>query len=122
MLLSIDLTNIENKYNLPPLVIQGVQKELLALRPSDTLTKNKLARAANVDIDFAETLLVELFKEKYLQVVIRVECTYEDGEHYTHFNSFEDFYKAKSEDVCGSCGSAIDWKNAKIAFKRGIYR
>jgi hypothetical protein len=75
-----------------------------------------------VNVDFAETLLIDLLRENLLQVVIRVNCINDDYEHSIFFNSFEDFYTAPSNMLCGQCGAPLDWKNAKVGFKRGIYK
>jgi hypothetical protein len=107
---------------LPPRVIQGVQKELLSLRPSDILTKNKLARATSIQIEIAEKILIELFKEKKLQLKIRVDCLNDDYPHSKWFNSLDDYYKTDQNLQCLDCGASYDWKNAKVGFKRGIYR
>lgn len=107
---------------MPPEIIQKIQKELLSLRPNDILTKNKLARVATLDLDSAEKILIELYKEKYLQIVIRVNCNGEEYEHFVWFNSLKDYYSAPKDFICNECGSSYDWKNAKVGFKRGIYR
>lgn len=101
----------------------GVQQELLSLRPSDILTKNKLARSAHVNVDFAETLLVDLFKDKYLQMIIRVDCNDDEFVHSIFFNNLHEFYAAaENNSYCDQCGAPLDWKNAKVGFKKGIYR
>ncbi|MEH7312285.1 hypothetical protein V7115_14715 [Priestia megaterium] len=99
-----------------------MKKELLSLRPSDVLTKNQLARTAQIQVDFAESILIDLFKEKLLRLIIRVDCYNDDQSHSLWFNSLEEYYKASRKKNCESCGANFDWKNAKVGFKRGIYR
>lgn len=112
--------SIEAKYKIPKSSIQKMEHELLMLRPSDIITKYKLARKTNLSVETAEELLIELFKSKVLKIIIRVECVGEEESDFLTFNSLEDFYNA-SYDVSEQCQSTIDWKNAKVAFKRGVY-
>lgn len=102
-------------------MIQKVENELLSLRPSDVLTKTKFARAISLQIDFAEEILIELFKENKLRLIIRVDCLSEEYSHPIWFDSLEEYYKADSNHFCDQCGSRYNWKNAKVGFKRGIY-
>lgn len=102
-------------------MIQKVENELLSLRPSDVLTKTKFARVTSMQIDFAEKILIELFKEKKLRLIIRVDCLNEEYRHPIWFNSLEEYYKANTNKNCDQCGSQFDWKNAKVGFKRGNY-
>ena len=102
--------------------MQNIQMELLSLRPNDILTKNKLARIAKLDLETAEKILIELYKEKYLRIVIRVNCNSEEYEHVIWFNSLQEYYSAPQKNICNECGSSYDWKSAKVGFKRGIYR
>lgn len=81
-----------------------------------------LARSASIEIDFAEKLLIELFKEKMLQIIIRVDCTNEEYPHHIWFNTLEEYYVADQTKVCEQCGATFDWKKARVGFKRGIYR
>ncbi|MEI2391082.1 hypothetical protein V8V55_14870 [Priestia megaterium] len=73
-------------------------------------------------IEVAEKILVDLFNQKILQMVVRVECMNEDNPHYVKFNSLKEYYKASEDEECPECGASLDWKKAKVAFKRGIYR
>lgn len=102
-------------------MLQKVELELLSLRPSDVLTKTKFARTISLQIDFAEEILIELFKEKKLRLIIRVDCLNEEYSHSIWFDSLEDYYKADPNLYCDQCASQFNWKNAKVGFKRGIY-
>ncbi|ALC80433.1 hypothetical protein AM592_01660 [Bacillus gobiensis] len=74
----------------------------------------------SIQVDFAEQILIELFKEKKLQLIIRVGCLNEEYSHSLWFNSLQEYYESKDE-FCVHCGAPLDWKNAKVGFKRGIY-
>jgi len=96
--------------------------ELLDLRPTDVLTKDKLARKTNLHPDLAETILIDLFKDKVLQLYIRVYCNNEDYAHFVWFNSLNEYYNADEYFQCPECGSSLNWKNARVGFKRGVFR
>lgn len=98
-----------------------MEKQLLQLRPSDVLTKNIIARTTSLDVNKAEDILIELFKEKKLQIIIRIECI-NDEPHFIWLNSLEEYYGFNSDSTCPECGLPYDLKNAKVGFKRGIYR
>ncbi|PGF06481.1 hypothetical protein COM59_24175 [Bacillus pseudomycoides] len=73
-------------------------------------------------MDFAESILIDLFKDKFLQIIIRVNCNDKEYPHPLWFNSLEEYYAASKGFVCNDCGASYDWKGAKVGFKRGIYR
>lgn len=98
-----------------------MRRELLSLRPSDILTTNKLARNVKLDFDFAQSLLASLVNEGILSVVIAVGCENEDYSHSYFFYSFEEYYNADTNLKCPECGEPIDFKHAKIGFKRGNF-
>ncbi|QGH35153.1 hypothetical protein GI584_14350 [Gracilibacillus salitolerans] len=73
-------------------------------------------------MDFAEEILIELFKEKKLKIIIRVPCIGEQYRHFITFNSLKEYYKANSQNtLCDQCDSIIEWDKAVVGFKRGIY-
>jgi hypothetical protein len=116
-----NLTNFGAKYNLPPTILTNVKKELLALRKSDVLTTNKLARDVSIDTDFARTLLADMVNEGILEVIIVVGCMNEEYSHIKIFYSFEDYYNNHSNIECSECGAPLDFSQAKIGFKRGNF-
>ncbi|WP_390217738.1 hypothetical protein [Halobacillus seohaensis] len=92
------------------------------MRPNDVLTKVQMARVIKSDLEFAENILIDLFKEKKLQVLIRVDCNNDDYSHPIWFNSLEEYYFSNKDSLCEECGCSYDWRNARIGFKRGIYK
>ena len=58
-----------------------------------------------MQVDFAEKILIELFKEKKLQLIIRVDCLDENYSHPIWFNSLEEYYMADPKKYCDQCGA-----------------
>jgi hypothetical protein len=98
-----------------------VQKELLSLRKSDILTTNKLVRNVSIEFEFARNLLADLVNEGLLEVIIVVGCENEDYPHFKIFHSFEEYYGSNDSTECDECGSPLDFRHAKIGFKRGNF-
>jgi len=102
---------------MPPGVLSQVEKELLSLRPSDVITKSRLAKGAKMDAKSAEDILIELVSEGILNMIVAVEC--EDEESHIHlYDSLEEYAKAPQE--CSECGARMDFSNAKVGFKRSL--
>lgn len=96
-----------------------IQQMMSSLRPSDVITKHKLSRESNLDIDTAESLLIDLFNEGILQVVIVVECSNEEYSHHILLYSFDEYYNYERDGKCPECGAALEFKKAKVGFRKG---
>lgn len=106
------------KFKLPDSVLKGVTSELLALRPSDVITKSRLASKGNLDIKSAERILVELVNDGILDMIFAVECKGDDGERHTVlFENVEDLSEAFKKK-CPSCEADMDFDNIRVGFKR----
>ncbi|MGW9531127.1 hypothetical protein ACWHAM_26155 [Paenibacillus terrae] len=92
-------------------------KELQSLRPSDVITKSKLARSGELDIKSAEMILVELVNEGILEMVFAVSCKNEDDAHVSLFYGLESLYKSKAK-FCPYCDIGMDFDNIRVGFKR----
>lgn len=92
-------------------------KELLSLRPSDVITKTKLATGSQLDVKSAEQVLIELVNEGILQMIFAVNCSNEDEQHVLLFENVESLYQSQNKH-CPYCESLMDFKNVRVGFKR----
>jgi len=110
------LMAIARRYNLSDSTVSGVEHTIDLLRPSDILTKVGLARRVNMDTDFAEKLLFDMVNSGILGLVIRVDCSNEEGPHTVFFHSLKD-YAEFMKRPCGECGTEMDSSSARVGFR-----
>lgn len=94
-----------------------VMKELLSLRPSDVITKTKLATESHLDVKSAEQILIELVNEGILEMIFAVNCKNEEEQHVVLYDNVESLYQSQNKH-CQYCDSSMDFKNVRVGFKR----
>lgn len=115
---SVNLTHIGAKYNLPSLITATLEQQISLLRPSDVLTTNHVSMKTHLEYDLVQRILIELVNEGKMSLLIAVPCTNPEYTHYTLFYSLADYYRAETDCTCGECEATLDFKNAKVGFKR----
>lgn len=116
---------IEDKYEIPHLLMDKLEKFFLRLRKTDIVSPTLVARKTGIEITKATSILHDLANDGVLEYFIIVGCTnpLDQAEHYKTFNSIADFNEFISQPtcpVCGECGYAISINDAKVGFRRHI--
>jgi len=110
------LMAIAKRYHLSDATISGVERTIDFLQPSDILTKVGLARRVNMDADFAEKILFDMVNSGLLGLVIRVDCSNEEGPHTLFFNSLKD-YAEFMKRPCREYGMEKNSSSARVGFR-----
>lgn len=105
------------KFKLPNSVLNGILSELQSLRPSDVITKSRLAMKGNLDVTSAERILAELVNEGVLEMIFAVSCKNEEEGHTVLFNGFDELYQ-NQDKTCPYCESEMNFEDIRVGFKR----